>query len=113
MAQIEELFIEQNSSFEYMVEIDNNVGGDFDLTSYIAKAQLRRSYKTSSKIDFGVSYFGNPSLGKIKVALTPTQTGALKHGSYVWDIIVEGAGGDAYRIVEGVAYVEPGVTALS
>lgn len=113
MAQIEELYIDQNSSFEYLVEIDNPTGGNFDLTSYPAKAQLRRSYKTTSKVDFAVSYLGDPSLGQIKVALTPAQTGALKHGSYVWDIIIEGAGGDAYRVVEGIAYVEPGVTALS
>lgn len=113
MARFDELFIEQNASFEYVVSFENNTGGAFDLTSYDAKAQLRRSYKSSSTVDFTASYPEGRSTGKIKISLTPEQTASLKHGSYVWDIIIEGSGGDSYRIVEGVAYIEPGVTALT
>lgn len=109
MAQYEELYIDQGSTFQYVVTLANPAGGSFDLTSYTARAQLRRSYKSVSAVDFTISYPDRPG-GKIQIYLTDEQTRALKLGNYVFDIIIESSTGEIYRVIEGIAFISPGVT---
>jgi hypothetical protein len=109
MAQYEELYIEQGSTFQYSITLSNPAGGSFDLTSYTVRSQLRRSYKSVTAVDFVITY-PNRAGGQILLNLTDESTAALKHGNYVFDVIIESASGEIYRVIEGIAFVDPGVT---
>lgn len=109
MAQYEELYIDQGSTFQYKVTLSNPLGGAFDLTSYDARAQLRRSYKSSSAVDFTISYPDRAG-GEIQLYLTDEATKSLKSGHYVFDVIIESSGNEIYRVIEGIALVDPGVS---
>ena len=110
MAQYDELYIDQGSTFDYTIELDNPLGGDFDLTSYDVRASPRRSYKSSTATDFTVTFPDGKSAGKIKLSLTDETSYALKHGHYVFDVIIESSSGEIYRVVEGIAFINPAVT---
>jgi hypothetical protein len=110
MAQYDELYIDQGSTFDYTIELDNPLGGDFNLTSYDVRASLRRSYKSSVATSFVISFPEGKSAGRIKLNLTDESTETLKHGHYVFDVIVESSGGEIYRVVEGIAFINPRVT---
>ena len=69
MAQYEELYIEQGSTFQYSITLSNPAGGSFDLTSYTVRSQLRRGYKSVSSIDF-VIRCPNRGDGEILLNLT-------------------------------------------
>jgi hypothetical protein len=109
MAQYEELYIEQGSTFQYIITLSNPSGGAFDLTSYTARSQLKRSYKSVSAIDFTITY-PNRTGGQIQLNLTDEITALLKYGNYVFDVVIESSSGEIYRVIEGIAFVDPGVT---
>lgn len=109
MAQYEELYIDQGSTFQYTITLANPLGGGFDLTSYETRAQLKRSYKSLTAVDFVVSY-PDRTAGAFQLNLTDEATKALKSGQYVFDVVIENTGGEIYRVIEGIAFVDPGVT---
>ena len=70
---------------------------------------VRRTYKSSTKIDFTTS-IPDPSSGEIKIQLDSATTTAMKAGRYVYDIEITSSGGAVSRVVEGQLEVNPGVT---
>tara|TARA_Y100001972_G_scaffold51577_1_gene63272 strand:+ start:701 stop:1033 length:333 start_codon:yes stop_codon:yes gene_type:complete len=109
MAIIANLFIDQGTDFTVTVDVSDATGGILDLTGYSAAAQIRKTYGSSSKVDFSTST-GTPSQGKVTMSLTDTQTSALESGRYVYDLNITSGAGVTTRVVEGQAIITPGVT---
>ena len=109
MAIIANLFIDQGTDFSVTVDVSDATGGILDLTGYSAAAQIRKTYGSSSKVDFSTST-GTPSQGKVTMSLTDAQTSALESGRYVYDLNITSGGGVTTRVVEGQAIITPGVT---
>ena len=109
MAIIANLFIDQGTDFTVTVDVSDATGGILDLTGYSAAAQIRKTYGSSSKVDFTTST-GTPSQGKVTMSLTDTQTSALESGRYVYDLNITSGAGVTTRVVEGQAIITPGVT---
>lgn len=110
MAIYTNLNLDQGSTFTTTVIVEGP-DGIVDLTNYIAAAQLRRSYKSVSSIDFDVVIVSPASLGRVVMKLTAEQTSTLKEGRYVFDLEIKNTvNGEVYRVVEGQIIVNPGVT---
>jgi hypothetical protein len=110
MAVYANLTIDQGSNFSSTVTVEDQDGLTFNLTSYTARGQLRKSYSSTSYTPFAV-VIPNPTNGRIEISLTATQTAALKAGRYVYDIeIVQG--NLVNRVIEGQIEVTPRVTQL-
>ncbi|CAB4125423.1 hypothetical protein UFOVP58_135 [uncultured Caudovirales phage] len=106
MAISSNLFIDQGTAFSVVVDINNDNGTNFDLTSYTALAQIRRTYGTTTAINFTATI--NVVNSTVTLSLTPAQTAALS-GRYVYDLIITSTG-TATRVVQGVVVVDPSVT---
>tara|TARA_B100001564_G_C20018070_1_gene393338 strand:+ start:31 stop:363 length:333 start_codon:yes stop_codon:yes gene_type:complete len=109
MAIIANLFIDQGTDFTVTVDVSDATGGILDLTGYSASAQIRKTYGSSTKVDFATST-GTPSQGKVNMSLTDAQTSALESGRYVYDLNITSGSGVTTRVVEGQAIITPGVT---
>jgi len=108
MAVYANLTIDQGSNFSSTVTVEDQDGLTFNLTSYTARGQIRKSYSSTSYTPFATT-IPSPSSGKIEISLTSTQTAALKPGRYVYDIeIVQG--NLVNRVIEGQIEVTPRVT---
>ena len=108
MAVYANLTIDQGSNFSSTVTVEDQDGLTFNLTSYTARGQIRKSYSSTSDTPFATT-IPSPSNGKIEISLTSTQTAALKPGRYVYDIeIVQG--NLVNRVIEGQIEVTPRVT---
>lgn len=110
MALYEELQIDQASTFEYTITLSNPNGTGFDLTSYNAVGQLKRNYSSSTSVSFSISYNTPATDGKVRLYLSDEVTAAMKAGHYVWDVVIENAAGEKFRVIEGIAEVNPAVT---
>jgi len=106
MAISSTLFIDQGTAFSVVVDINNDNGTNFDLSSYTAAAQLRRTYGTTISIPFTTAI--NVVNSTVTLSLTPAQTAALS-GRYVYDLIITSTG-TTTRVVQGVVVVDPSVT---
>lgn len=110
MAAIANLYIDQGSTFSTTVFVKNDDETPFDLTLYTAAGQIRKSYSSSTKVDFTLEIANPATLGQINLSLTPTQTSTLEEGRYVYDIEVTSTTSTVTRVVEGLVTVSPQVT---
>lgn len=107
MATINNLVIDQGTTFSFTFSLTNADGSDKDLSDYTVAAQIRKSYYTSSKVDFTTSTVDG--IGEITISLTAAQTSELKAGRYVYDIEIESSA-ETVRVLEGIVTVTPEVT---
>lgn len=109
MAVYANLMIDQGSSFVSTVGVEDTTGAEFNLTDYSSRAQLRRTYKSTTAYDFETS-IPSPSEGEIILKMPAVQTGKLKAGRYVYDVEIISPEGEVTRVVEGQLEVMPRVT---
>jgi hypothetical protein len=109
MATYANIFIDQGSDFSFTLDLSTTVGL-LDLTSYTARGQIRKSYTSSTSVDFDISI--NVSDPKLTCSLTAAQTSLLKYGRYVYDIEILSSDDPAVvtRVVEGQVDVTPRVS---
>jgi len=107
MAVIQNLVIDQGTTFSLIFNITNADGTAKDLTSYTGSSHLRKSYYTNTYTAFTVAK--DNLEGEITISLTATQTSALKAGRYVYDVEIL-SNVETLRVLEGIITVTPEVT---
>jgi hypothetical protein len=110
MATISNLYIDAGTTFSAIITVNNNDGSSVDLEGYTVAAQLRKSYGSTTAHNFTSSIY-DASSGKIQIALTATQTSAIKPGRYLYDIEIT-TGSQKSRVAEGLVIVTPEITKI-
>ena len=109
MAGFAELTVEQGASYSTTVTVNGSNGSPTNLTNYTVAAQLRKSYYSSTAIDFTVS-ISDAAGGEITMALSSANTANLTPGRYVYDLLITSPTSVKTRVVEGIATILPSVT---
>jgi hypothetical protein len=105
-----ELFLEQGSTFNTSIELDDVAGAAFNLVNYSATSQMRKSYYSSNvAATFTVSTGANAALGIITISLDSANTANIYPGRYVYDVYVNN-NVSRIRVLEGIVNVMPQVT---
>ena len=109
MAEFVELTIDQGSTFNTVITVNDGTGVGQNLVGYVARSQMRKSYYSSSKSSFNVTV-STPNIGEITMAMTAANTANLTPGRYVYDVEIDNNSGEVTRIFEGIITVLPNVT---
>lgn len=107
MATVNNIVIDQGTTFSFTVNLTNDDGTAKDLTNYTVTSQMRKSYYTSTYTSFTTAKVN--AAGSLTISLTPTQSSAVKAGRYVYDIEIVSST-ETLRIMEGIVTVTPEVT---
>lgn len=107
MATIANLTIDQGTTVNIVVPVKNTDGTVKDLTGYTAYSQFRKSYYSTTYTTFTATH--DSAGGNITLALTATQSSAVKAGRYVYDVETL-TGTTVARVQEGIITVNPEVT---
>ena len=108
MAQIQNIYIDQGTTFSLSLIVADQNGDPKDLTDYTAAAQMRKSYYTNTAIDFNADVT-LPLDGEVTISFTAEETSAIKAGRYVYDIEITGED-ETLRVLEGIVVINPEVT---
>ncbi len=108
MATVQNLYIDQGTTFSLSIVVSDLNGDLKDISDYTVRSQIRKSYYTSTKVDF-TAVASLPEDGEITISLTAVQTSALTTGRYVYDVEIESAE-ETLRVLEGIIVVNPEVT---
>ena len=110
-AYVSNINIDQGTDFSASFKLDDaGTSVPINLSRFRAVGQLRKHHGARFGVQFDVS-FPNPRSGDIIIKLTSAQTSVLKEGRYVYDVmLISTTDGKIYRVVEGMALVNPGVT---
>ena len=109
MAIISNLTIDQGTTFTASIDCTASDDNALNLTGYTVAGQLRKTYDSTTSIPF-TALVANALTGRLQISLTPTQTGALSAGRYVYDVEITDQAGIITRVVEGQVEITPGVT---
>jgi hypothetical protein len=109
MAVFANLYIDQGSSFTSTVTVEDVNDNPVNITDYTLRGQVRKSYASTTATNFSAT-ISDATNGKFTISLSPTQTGALKAGRYVYDVEVISPAGTVTRVVEGQVTINPRVT---
>jgi hypothetical protein len=109
MATYSNIYIDQGSTYASVIDVKDSNGLPFNLTSYLSRGQIRKSYSSSNATSFATS-INLPLEGKVGVSLTATQTRGMKPGRYVYDVEIYNSGGHVIRIAEGQVEISPAST---
>jgi hypothetical protein len=107
MATVQNITIDQGTTFSLTITLTNDDGTAKVLTDYTVSAQLRKSYYTNTYTDFTTAKVDGT--GEITISLTAAQTSDIKSGRYVYDIEIASSV-ETLRILEGIVTVTPEVT---
>lgn len=108
MASKANITIDQGTTFSTDLTLTDEYGDNLDLTGYSANSQMRKWY-TSSTVAATFTTAVNVNTAAVTLSLTPTQTGNITAGRYVYDVEITN-GTTTSRIVEGIVTVTPQVT---
>lgn len=109
MATISNLYIDQGTDFTSIITLTNQDGTILNLTGYSVKSQFRKSYNSSSYVEFTATVY-NAGAGQISLALTAAQSSAVAAGRYLYDIEITAPGGQKTRALEGIIVITPEIT---
>lgn len=112
MADFVELQIESGATFSTEIIVREADGTPKNLASYSARSQMRKSYYSTTAIDFSIN-ITDSSNGKISMELTAANTSNIRAGRYVYDVEIENDQSVVTRIFEGIVTVVPNVTKTS
>ena len=103
------LYLEQGTTFNTTITLDDIYGELYDLSGYSANSQIRKSYY-SSNATATFSTTINSQSATISLSLTSQVTSNIAPGRYVYDTTITDTQGTITRILEGVIDVSPRVT---
>ena len=110
MAILSNLSIDQGADYSAKVVVEDAAGNVANLTGYTVAGQIRKSYTSSTAINFGATV-SNATAGEITITLANSVTNGMKAGRYVYDVeITKTSSGEKTRVIEGQVTVTPGVT---
>ena len=108
MAAYSELNIEQYSTFNTTINVEDPSGDSVNLYGYTASSQMRKSYYSTSSNTLTATITGNAN-GEITLSMTAANTALLSPGRFMYDLVIT-TGSTKTRVVEGIINVLPGVT---
>ena len=110
MAVYSDISVDQGADFSAEVIVDDSDGTLASLTGYTVAGQIRKTYSSTTKVDF-VCSITDAAAGEITIGLSNTVTNGMKAGRYVYDVeITKTSTGYKTRVIEGQVTVNPGVT---
>jgi hypothetical protein len=110
MAVYSNIVIDQGADYSASIDVTDSDGDTIDLSGYTAAGQIRKTYSSSTAVNFTVSIASPASAGTLNIGLSNTQTNAMKAGRYVYDVEITNSGGVKTRVLEGQVEITPGVT---
>ena len=110
MAEFVEIQIESGATFSTEITVNDASGSPKDLTDYTVRSQMRKSYYSTTAIEFVMTVI-TPLDGLITMELSAETTANIRAGRYVYDVeIEEDNSSEVTRIFEGIVTVLPNAT---
>lgn len=106
--------IEQGSTFKRTLALKTTADAPFDLSDVTeVRAQMRRAFNSSTKVDFVCAVGEDPTEGKIDFEMDAETTAAISITQgleWKYDVEIEFSDGTIQRIMQGTVTVSPEVT---
>ena len=101
--------LEQGATFSRILTLKEN-NSAMNLTNFSVASKMRSTHDTSTVAGTFTCTISDATGGVITMNMTPSTTGAIEEGMYVYDIEITSGAGAVTRLMEGNITVNPEVT---
>jgi hypothetical protein len=105
------LVINQGDTYSVTLNLTDDNGLPLSLSGFTANSAMKRWYTSNTAYVFNASI--NTTAGTITLEMDANVTVAIPSGRYVYDVELIDNSNTSSRIVEGLVFVSPGVTAAN
>jgi hypothetical protein len=98
--------IDQGTTFEMDINLNDENGDELDTTGWSARGKFRKHFTSSNSVSFTTAIAN----GSLTLTLTAAQTANVVAGRYVYDIELVDDSSQVYRILEGIVTIRPEAT---
>lgn len=113
MAAYVELYMDQGTTFNNIINLTDDVtNANVNISGYIVRSQMRRSYYSENATANIVCTITTPSAGEITMSLDAANTDNIKAGRYLFDVETVDLSNTVTRILEGIITVTPSITKI-
>lgn len=110
MASAHNLYIDQGADFNAQIQIFDDNNSPWDLTGYTGEAKIKKSYYSTTSVEFVVSFASDRTSGNIILELSSEVTSQMEQGRYLYDVVITNSSSKKTRVLEGIVTINPGVT---
>lgn len=111
MAGYVELFIDQGTSFNNIINLTDDLTDDYiNVSGYTVTSKMRKSFYSQNSSANITCTITDQVNGGITMSMTAANTANLAAGRYVFDVKALTTSNDVIRIIEGMITVTPQVT---
>lgn len=111
MSAYVELYIDQGTNFNNIINITDDVTNDYiNVYGYIITSQLRRSYYSENPSANLICTITDAANGEVTLSMNAANTSLLKPGRFLFDVKSMDTNQVTSRLIEGIIAVTPGVT---
>lgn len=110
MAAVKNLYIDQGADFNAQITIYDDNNFPWNLDGYAGEAKIKKSYFSTTSVDFTVTFSTISESGTIILELSSDKTSSLEPGRYLYDVLITNSSGKKTRVIEGIVTINPGVT---
>jgi hypothetical protein len=111
-AGYQELFLEQGTTFNTTITLDDVDSEPYDLTGFQAKSQMKKSYYSANATANFVVTITDAINGSISISLDSANSANITAGRYVYDVAIKDTSNNVTRVLEGIVNVLPRVTSF-
>jgi hypothetical protein len=108
MAQVQNLIIEQGTTFSTDLTVHTPEGEIMDLTNYSARCFARKNPASLTAYEITATVLNPKNEGNVRISMTPAQSRAVKPGRYLYSVeIFTALETDVVRVLEGLITFSP------
>jgi hypothetical protein len=111
-AGYQDFFIEQGTTFNTQITLDDNIGVPYNLTNFTVKSQARTSYYTSNVTINFTSVVVDANNGLISISANASTTANVSsRQKLVYDVVItDSVSNNVTRVLEGQIFISPRAT---
>lgn len=105
-----DITIHQGATFSLDLQYKDSTGTGVDMTGYTVEGKVANRLDTSDVATFTSSWIDQEA-GKFRIKLSPAETAVITaEGQY--DVLITEPSGDKYYLLQGRAFLDPGITGV-
>jgi len=113
MAAYQDFQCDQGADFAQNVLITNADGSATNVAPYIFSANIKTSYFSANVVDtLTVTAIDAPN-GNVQISYAGANSSNIPAGHYVYDVRAANTGSGVQRLLQGIFFLVPGVTAIT
>jgi hypothetical protein len=111
-AGYQELFLEQGTTFNTVITLDDVDSEPYNLTGFQAKSTMKKSYYSANATANFTVTITDAINGSISISLDSANSANISAGRYVYDVAIKDTSNNVTRVLEGIVNVLPRVTSF-